>query len=321
MALTPRKLGKIVQKITLVVSTRYLFENWLSAALRYLLIKYGLVSGFVIIKCGGKLYKLCPSLYRFVINNYYNDNYNRDKTIAGLECFEAHTFRSVATSIKIIPPCLVEFDYVGKRVRLFDPFPFLQDILFENFYGGAYDELDVRGRVVVDVGAGIGDTAILFLSRGASRVIGLEPHPRLFDLACINVRINGLEDRVELLNAALATSNGYTYAPEEETREYTLFKPASQGRLIKTMTLRSIVESYGIVDGVLKMDCEGCEYQVLEHINVDTLKAFRQITVEYHNGPEPLISLLKDAGYDVVVKPIRSTSTPVEKQGYIVAKL
>ena len=313
--LSAKKLNRIAQKISLVVSTRYLFENWLDAVLRYLLIKYGLTSGYVVVRCDSKVHRLCPSLYRFIVNNYYNGN------ITKFHCSRVITFRFAGIHLKIVPPCFMEFDYMGRSVRFFDPTPFLYDILFENFYGGAYDDLDVSGRVVVDIGAGIGDTPILFLVRGAKRIIALEPYPKLFDLARINIRINGFEDRVELLNAALATSNGYAYAPEEETREYTLFRLAPRGRLIKTVTLRSTVEGYSIVDGVLKMDCEGCEYQVFEHIDANTLKAFKQIVIEYHNGAEPIASLLKDVGYNVVVKPIKSTSVPLEKQGYIVAKL
>ena len=239
-----KKIHKITRKITLAIFTRQLFENWLIATLRYLLIKYGLVSDYIVVRCNNTVHRLCSSLYGFIVNNYY------DRNIVDFRCSEVITFRFADVPLKIIPPCFVEFDYMGRSVRFFDPFPFLYDILFENFYGGAYDDLDVSGRVVVDIGAGVGDTAILFLLRGASRVIGLEPYPKLFDLARINIRINGFEDRVELLNAALATSNGYAYAPEEETREYTLFRSAPRGRLIiKTVTLKSIAEGYNIVDG------------------------------------------------------------------------
>jgi tRNA/tmRNA/rRNA uracil-C5-methylase (TrmA/RlmC/RlmD family) len=82
--------------------------------------------------------------------------------------------------------------YKGRRLRLYDSFEFLYDIVFENFAGGAYDDLDVRDRVVVDVGAGVGDTAILFSLMGAKKVIALEPFPSLYEKALVNVKINSV---------------------------------------------------------------------------------------------------------------------------------
>jgi len=61
-------------------------------------------------------------------------------------------------------------NYKGYRIRLYDAFIFLNDIINENFFGGAYDELDVNGKTVVDIGAGLGDTAILFSLKGGRRV-------------------------------------------------------------------------------------------------------------------------------------------------------
>ena len=49
--------------------------------------------------------------------------------------------------------------------------------MFEIFEYGDYDALNVNGRVVVDVGAFVGDSAIYFALKGAKRVIAIEPHP------------------------------------------------------------------------------------------------------------------------------------------------
>jgi predicted RNA methylase len=90
----------------------------------------------------------------------------------------------------------------------YDPFEFLYDIAYEILVGGAYDDLDVVNATVVDVGAGVGDTAILFVLRGARRVIALEPYPSLYRRALVNIRISGVEDRIILVNAALGSFDG-----------------------------------------------------------------------------------------------------------------
>jgi FkbM family methyltransferase len=49
-------------------------------------------------------------------------------------------------------------------------------------YGDWYEDLNVRGRVVVDVGAYIGDSAIYFALRGARKVVAVEPHPGAYEV-------------------------------------------------------------------------------------------------------------------------------------------
>jgi FkbM family methyltransferase len=56
----------------------------------------------------------------------------------------------------------------------------------------------------VDVGADVGDTAILFSLRGARRVIVLEPYPRLYGEALLNIKANGLANRVVMFTQASA---------------------------------------------------------------------------------------------------------------------
>jgi len=47
--------------------------------------------------------------------------------------------------------------------------------ILEVFDYGEYEPLSVEGRVVVDVGAFVGDSAIYFALKGARRVIAIEP--------------------------------------------------------------------------------------------------------------------------------------------------
>lgn len=58
-------------------------------------------------------------------------------------------------------------------------------------------------ETLVDVGANVGSIAIPALARGlVARCVAIEPEPGNFELLCVNVRLNGLSDRVDLHNAA-----------------------------------------------------------------------------------------------------------------------
>jgi len=280
-----------------LLASRRLFSNWLSAGVRYFLMKYVLVKeGSIVVMCRDRAYVLKPETYRAIVNAHY------DRAFESLECSD-NLYAVV--------------DYMGWRIRFYDSFELLHDIVYENFAGGAYDDLNVAGRTVVDVGAGVGDTAILFALRGAKRVIALEPYPSLYRKALVNVGINGVEDRIVLVNAGLGRSDGEVCAEVRAVPGYHPFSPDNRCDIrVRMYTLRSLVKEFSIEENsALKMDCEGCEYETVLHADPEDLKVFKEIIIEYHNGYGELVKLLENLGFDVEVKPIRSSPQPIEKQG------
>ena len=93
---------------------------------------------------------------------------------------------------------------------------------------------------------------------------------------------------------------------------------------INVLSLKTLLSDYHIDKAVLKMDCEGCEYNLLKEDN-DTLKKFKRIQIEYHYGYEKLKEKLEDAGFTVTYsKPVESYNKDAPAQnmliGYIYAK-
>ncbi|MCC6050049.1 MAG: FkbM family methyltransferase [Thermofilum sp.] len=292
-------MAALSRRLRVLLASRRLFGNWLSAGARYYLARSGVLRGGVRVECCSREYVLSPEVYSGIVNAYY------DGALEGLECREA---------------LYAYFTYGGRKLLFYDSFELLYDIVFEVFKGGAYDELDVRSRTVVDVGAGVGDTAILFALRGARRVVALEPLPSLYRRALVNVRVNGVADRVVLVNAAMGPSDGEV-SVEEEARGYRPLAPASSGLRIRVYSLASLIREFGVERGaVLKMDCEGCEYGVLLTARPEDLAVFDQMAIEYHSGYARLKRVLEAVGFETALKPIRSLRVPVEKQGYIVAR-
>jgi len=291
----------ILRMFKVLIASRRLFSNWLSAGIRYYLVKHSMIKGGITVKCSNRKYALSPRVYSSIVNAYY------DGAFEELECHDS---------------LYAVFTYKGQKIRFCDSFEFLNDIVFENFIGGAYDDIDVSNRVVIDVGAGVGDTAILFALRGAKKVIALEPFPSLYKKALINIKINGVEDRVSLINAGLGSFNGEVYAELSDIHDYYLFKPAGKSDAkVKIYTLNSLIREFEIEKGsILKMDCEGCEYETILNAKPEDLMIFEQIVIEYHDGYMELRKVLEDAGFEIVIKPMKSIQQPVKKQGYIVAR-
>jgi hypothetical protein len=97
----------------------------------------------------------------------------------------------------------------------------------------------------------------------------------------------------------------------------------SKGYEINMITLSKIVQDYDINDAILKMDCEGCEYSLLNEDN-NTLGKFSMIQIEYHYGYEKLKQKLEDSGfvvYNTEPKQVitRNASNPNLLLGYIYA--
>lgn len=170
-------------------------------------------------------------------------------------------------------------------------------IITETLIDQQYDFLNVRDRVVVDVGAYIGDSAIYFAKRGARKVICFEPHPLLFRYLVENVELNGYDDIIECRNYAVSSSEGVVNLTIPEN--ILAFGRASINRS-DTYSLKVKAVKLPLEGDVLKMDCEGCEYEVLLNIEPRDLP-FQEIGLEYHGSPKPLIKHLKRGGYAVKI--------------------
>lgn len=73
-------------------------------------------------------------------------------------------------------------------------------VLVQNFIYNQYDFLYrfLKDSYVLDIGAYIGDTAILFCKKGAKKVYAFEPHPLLFEICKKNIELNNLEKKYRI---------------------------------------------------------------------------------------------------------------------------
>ncbi|MEM5819995.1 MAG: FkbM family methyltransferase [Candidatus Aenigmatarchaeota archaeon] len=169
---------------------------------------------------------------------------------------------------------------------------------FASFFNEEYDFLNVEGKNVINIGANLGDTAIYFAIKGAKKVISLEPYPYTFTLATKNIVFFELNDKIEIINAG--------YGEDKEIKIDVSFIPdygsdikeSESGSNINLYSLKTLMSKYNIDSGILKMDCEGCEYSLLNEDD-EIIKKFSMIEIEYHYGYEKLVNKLRKCGYNV----------------------
>lgn len=180
----------------------------------------------------------------------------------------------------------------------------------EIFYDESYSMLPVKDKTVVDIGANIGDSCIYFILKGAKKVIGIEPFPSNFELAKKNIEKNNLNDKIDLyLNAItknkrkISVDSNYmgTGPGDSLVGHGTSIKNCVDGIEINAITLEDVISKNNVTDAVLKVDCEGCEYDIFLNSSNELIRNFSHIIIEFHKGFKDLKKKLEEAHYSVEV--------------------
>jgi FkbM family methyltransferase len=179
----------------------------------------------------------------------------------------------------------------------------VQETLLADVYGLA--SLDELRGAIVDVGAGIGAFTLAAARRFPRlTVYGFEPHPRTFALLRRNVHAAGLAN-VELAAIGIGLRSGYELRDVAAGPLTTLTaRVGSGGVAVPGARLDEVVPPGPI--GLLKIDCEGLELEVLES-SVGALPRVERVVVEYHrhllaDADRRVAAFLAAQGFDVAFR-------------------
>jgi len=166
-----------------------------------------------------------------------------------------------------------------------------------------YNVFKVKDNTVIDIGANIGDTAIFFAHNGAKRIIGVEPFHKNFEVAEKNVNANKLTDTIVLIKAGCGSKTGSVKIdPGYDSSIESRLVDFNEGEYVPVITLQDIIQKYSIpIGSALKIDCEGCEYDIIENTPSNIISHFNHIQIEYHSGYRSLKRKLELIGYDVII--------------------
>jgi SAM-dependent methyltransferase len=157
-------------------------------------------------------------------------------------------------------------------------------VLAEIAYSDVYRlrQLPRAESLVVDVGAGVGEFALLAATMfPRSQVAAIEPNPGRFALLQLNVERCGLAN-IELHQVAVGLDG-------------------DRGQSLDGITGGRHVD-------LLKIDCEGAEVDVLSCLGAETLARTERVVLEWHNTldarrDEAAAAILRRNGFEVTVEP------------------
>ncbi|AMD30084.1 hypothetical protein Nps_01685 [Candidatus Nanopusillus acidilobi] len=185
--------------------------------------------------------------------------------------------------------------------------------IYDVFESEDYKFLNVQNKSILDIGAFVGDSSIYFILKGAKKVYAIEPHPDAYKEMIENIKLNNMENKIIPINVGISYEKDYIFIPVTTvSTQDTLLKSEGNGIKVPAGKLRDIIDKYNIDAQILKMDCEGCEYNIILK-DYDTIKEFDEIGFEYHayNTKIPVSKLIEKLNKDFECKIIKEKSKDI----------
>ena len=189
--------------------------------------------------------------------------------------------------------------------------------IHEHFTDDDWDMVNFKDRHVIDIGANVADSALYFAKNGAN-VIGFEPVKHIYELGIDNIAINPkLKNNIVFVNKGVGGKRGeISIENNRSTRGY-MDQNATYD--IEVITINDVLNDYNFTPDILKMDCEGCEFEII--LNED-LSMFNDIIFEHHSeivGKDYnlLIEKLKQENFKINTQLTNSVGESFDKIGLI----
>jgi FkbM family methyltransferase len=186
----------------------------------------------------------------------------------------------------------------------------LREVLVEETYRDVLPILPQKGLRVVDIGANLGSFTI-WLNQAAKvdEAFCFEPEPDSFRLLRFNLSRNNCAFAHALESAIGGSSRkGQITLKQDSPGGTNIYSPAtgSERSAIQVVALSEwLSQTPGTFD-LLKMDCEGSEWEIVRQTTPPDLARFRAVVAEVHEDPERLQpvesfgALLESAGFRTV---------------------
>jgi FkbM family methyltransferase len=182
--------------------------------------------------------------------------------------------------------------------------------------------------VAIDIGGYIGDFTLYLAHYLKARVFTCEPIPENYAMVMKNVKANGLENQIRVYHAGAGYGESLTINVSREKQEIhaSAFMYADADKVVVPLVSPERIIEENKLDHIdlLKIDCEGMEYELLGTMQDATLQAVRYLVFEWHkieNWEQLLpktIARLQQLGFttrqdDKIYHAVNTRFTPLQK--------
>jgi len=197
----------------------------------------------------------------------------------------------------------------------YDNLKVIEEIFIDQLYA-----FQAKGEFVVcDVGVNIGAASLFFASfENIEKVYGFEPFPDTMRLAEKNIEINdSLKSKIELFGFGLGWKDEIKEVPNPlegflggTTSDFMIEQlPGKLKRSSISVEIQDICKVLNIIlkanpdkKLILKLDCEGAEYEIIESLDLNNLlQKISLCFIEYHfRGKAPIVERLIKNNFTVI---------------------
>ena len=171
-------------------------------------------------------------------------------------------------------------------------------------------EINVNDTVI-DIGAHIGLFSLLVSQRcKTGKILSFEPVRENFDLLVSNLKLNHIENVLPFNMAVSKNLDKLNLFLNDDQSAHSIFPKSSESISVESTSLQKIFEENKISScKLLKLDCEGAEYEIIDSLPSEYLNKIQNIVMEYHSAdtkPElvkNLILKIKNAGFKIKTRP------------------
>lgn len=157
------------------------------------------------------------------------------------------------------------------------------EIFVERDYKALEEIIKNAKDPIIDVGAHIGVFAVYIRTLNDKvKIFAYEPGNENFKALKENLKLNHLEKNIIAKNLAVAGTEGVKpFYLSQDSHNHSLINKSENIQKAQAVTLPKIL---GKIDNcyLIKMDCEGAEFEILKSMEPADFKKIKNIYIEYH---------------------------------------
>jgi len=170
-------------------------------------------------------------------------------------------------------------------------------------------EFDINENdIIIDIGAHIGLFS-LFVSQNCKngKIYCFEPIIENYNILMKNIEMNNIKNIIPLNQAVSKVNENIKIYLNSDDSAHSIFSSGENFVQIKSTTIKSIFDNNKIDNcNLLKLDCEGAEYEIIDSIPEEYLIRINKLIIEYH------LASKKPKLYENLLKKLQSLSFKIK---------
>mgnify|MGYP001608676553 FL=1 len=138
--------------------------------------------------------------------------------------------------------------------------------------------------VIIDIGAHVG-LFTLYASQYCKNgtIFCFEPVDENYDILVDNITQNNLKNVKPFKSAVSKSESTITIYRNKDEAGHSMFSFTSHALKVDSISLKKIIDENSVNQcNLIKIDCEGAEYEIIESLPLEYFKKISKLIIEYH---------------------------------------